>query len=452
MKLAAAVLAAVLALGGQAAHAAEFSIGPFASAQYLYDSNVYRFSSQMQRDVVAGGFPQAADLADRVHRYVVGAEGGYTIEQQRFTGTVEGRRYDYEDLNTLDHNERGWGARYDGGILSVLSMQTEYHDDRRMGTFEDRHTAEPVMEHERIGKGLFSIAVTPMWHVDLGGSARMLRSPIPAGVATTVPPGTFPGVSTTTTFPPRNPMPNYAVHESTGQLGLRYGIENKEHPEVEAPLVMGAVLEYRDISLSGVERQPDPPVLPPPTQLDREKFHGYNTLSLEGLATYTVSSLSALEARLGATLFNPHEVNQESQPELTGRIAYRRRFSVVTEARAEVFRRIATRDVTAEGTTETGAGIGLKWQPLLDLLVLADYSYAQSAYQAGTATPVNKGRSDDVNTATLSLGYPFLRYFSVRVFGGWTDRRSNRSWQNFQDKQAGAELEFRWRQGKEKTE
>ena len=419
------VAAGLMAFAGVAS-AGELEFHPYASGLYLYDSNVYKFSSQVA-DVTG-----TTDTSDRVERYTAGLDAGYAWEQQKVHATAEARRFLFEDFSHLDHNEYALDIGLDGKALSNTTGLLDFRDERRMASFEDRRSTQLIIERDRMGRGELTIAVTPDWHVVAGARLHTLRSPLPDAPALPQPP---PGAAA------RVASPNFAMHETAYNAGVQRGILRKEHSENEAPLFVGVMLGYQTVSFSGVTPQP-----PPPPGVSQEKFDGYRLLSLEATAKYDISELSAFDGKLGVTQYRPRESAGGSRLELTGELGYTRSLSEVTELNLHVFRRIAPYAATGDASTNTGISVGAKWQPMLrDLIVLVNYSWASSSFGGSSGfAPENSGRGDTVQTATLSLAHPLFRYFAIRLFGSYSDRHSNRAFDSYADKIVGAELAFRW--------
>lgn len=419
-----AAVAAVAAFSGAAA-AGDFNFNPYVDGQYIYDSNVYRFSNQVA--TVTG----TRDTADRHQRYAAGLDTGYTWQQQALQFTAEGRRFKFEELTHLDHDEYLFAVNFNGGVLSNTRGALHLAHERRMASFEDRRTTRLIMEEEEVGQGALTVAVTPQWHAVVGARGRRLRSPLPDAPALPQPP---PGA------PARIASPNFAVHEAAINAGVQFGIENKEHPEDESPLLVGVLLEYSAVDFSGVTPQP-----PPPPGVTRETFNGYSLLALGATVAYTLNGLSSLDGKLGVTMYDPSSNTAKSKPDITGEVGYVRRLSVLTQVNAHLFRRIVPYAATADATTDTGASVGAKWEALQNLMVVADYSLASSAFSglSGVA-PENAGRNDSVQNASLSVAYPLVRALVLKLSGTYNDRRSSLSFNNYNDITAGVELSYRW--------
>jgi len=413
-----------VAFAGPAA-AGEFLFGIYDSAQYVYDSNVYRFSRQVA-DVTG-----TTETADHFQRYAAGLETGYAWQRQELKATVEARRFQYQEFEHLDHNEYLVDAGFEGGLLGHTRGLLNYRDERRMASFEDRRHTGLILERDQAGTGTLIASVTPDWRIVTGARARILHSPLPDAPALPEPP---PGA------PARVASPDFTLHETAYHAGVQFGTDSREHPEAEAPLLAGVVLEHQRVDFSGVAEQP-----PPPPGMTAESFEGYRLLSLAGTVQYAVSGLSALDGKVGATLYEPQQASVRSRPALTGEVGYVHGVSEITELEVHLFRRIVPYAATADATTDTGASVGAYWEPLRGLTVRANYSWASSAFQnSGGIAPENSGRSDEVQNGTLSIGYPVMRFFAVRLFSAYSDRKSNREYNEYSDTIAGVEVSVRW--------
>lgn len=417
-----------------AAGAGELSFDPYAAVLYQQESNVYHFSRQVAE--VTG----TDDTEDRSLRYTAGADAAYAWPQQRLQAVAELRRVEFDDFTALDHDEHLFGIAFDGGILGHTRALLDVREERRMASFADRRSTQLVLERDQWGRGEVAVAVTPAWRIVTGARGRNLRSPLPAAPALPNPP---PGA------PARPASPDFGVHEAGFNAGVLFGIENKEHPEHEAPLVAGLVLDYQAVSFSGVTPPPPPPdPLPPPLALtpeERDEFQDYALWSLVATARYAASGLSILDGKLGVTLFDPERATADARPELTAEVGYTRKLSAATELNAHVFRRIVPYVATADATTDTGVSAGFKWEPLRSFTVLGNYAWASSAFEGLSAfAPEDSGRSDDVQEGTLSFAYPVEQLLYARLFGRYSDRHSNLGYNDYNATTVGLELSVRF--------
>ena len=404
---------------------AEFTFNPYASAQHLYDSNVYRFSRQVA-DVTG-----TTETADHSQRYATGLDTGYNGSLQKLRARIEERRIHYTDFEQLNHHEHLLDVGLDGSLLSSTTGVLNFRNERRMASLEDRRSTELILERDRVGRAALDIAVTPDWHLLTGARVRTLRSPLPDAPALPQP---APGA------PARLASPNFALHETAYNVGVQLGVENKDLPTHEVPLFAGIMLEHQTVTFSGVTPQP-----PPPPGVTRETFDGYRLLTLNTVARYTIDGHSSFDGKLGITRDTPRQSTASSRLQLTGDIGYTRELSALTEVNARLFRRVVPFVATADATTDSGASVGAKWQPIVGFIVLADYAWASSSFRglSGT-TSDNSGRGDMTQSASLSFGFPVLRYFGIRLFGTYNDRSSSAAFNDYTSKIGGVELSFRW--------
>lgn len=419
-----AAVAAALLLAAVTARAGDLDFDPYASSQYRHDSNVYRFSRQVA-DVT-----DTEDTADRSWRHIAGLDARYVWQRQTLQAIAEGRRFTFEEFNHLDHDEYALAAAYDGTVMGTTRGRLEFREERRMASFEDRRTTQLIMEHDRAGVAGITVAVTPQWQVTAGARARQLRSPLPDAPALPQPP---PGA------PARVASPDFAVHETGFSAGVQYGIENREHPEDEAPLLVGALLEHTRVRFSGFSPQP-----PPPPGVTPETFDGYALIAAGATVSYSLDGMSSLDAELGITQYRPAQGGDTSL-NATGEIAYIRRPSVVTELKASIYRRIVPIAPTASAGTDTGIGLGAKWEPLRGLELVGDYSFGTSSGRSESAfAPENFGRSDNVQSAALSVAYPRFQPIFLKLFTTYNERHSSLGFNDYTAFTAGVELTARF--------
>lgn len=419
----AAIAAAVLA-AATAAPAAELDFEPYATSQYRYDSNVYRFSSQVA-DVTG-----TTDTADRALRNMAGLDAGYRWQQQHLQVMAEARKIEFQEFEHLDHDEYALAAAIHGRFIDIVQTRLDFRDERRMASFEDRRTTQLVMERDLTGRAEVAVMATPQWRVTAGARGRRLYSPLPDAPALPQP---APGA------PARVASPDFAVHEAGVSAGLQYGIENEEHPEDEAPLLVGVLLEHTRVEFTGFTPQPEPP-----PGVTRETFDGYALVSLGATAAYSLDGMSSLDAALGVTQYRPAG-NGDTSLSATGEITYLRRPSVVTELKASLYRRIVPIAPTASAGSETGLGLGIRWELLRRLEVEGDYAFGMSSARSESLfAPENSGRDDRVQHAALAITLRSSQALFLRTFVTYDDRRSSLGFNDYRDVTVGAELTARW--------
>lgn len=416
--------AATLLAAWAAASAAQGELKPYAISQYRYDSNVYHFSSQVA-DVTG-----TADTADRAISNTAGLDAGYRWQQQHLQVMAEVQQFQFDAFEHLDHDEYAVAGAYDGNFSGNTHALLAFRDERRMASFEDRRTTQLVMERDVTGRAELTVAVTPQWRAVAGARSRRLHSPLPDAPALPQP---APGA------PARVASPDFAVRETGLSAGLQYGIENKEHPEDEAPLLIGALLEHTRVDFTGFTPQPQPP-----PGVTRETFEGYALIALGGTASYSLDGMSSLDGEAGVTQYRPAHGGDTSLS-ATGEITYIRRPSVITELTVSVYRRIVPIAPTASAGTDTGIGLGARWAPLREIEVQGGYAFGTSSARSESLfAPENFGRSDNVQDASLSVAYLWRQPVALRVFTTWSDRRSSLGFNDYDAFTAGVELTARW--------
>lgn len=417
-------LAAALLAGCCAATAGELGFRPYAGSQYLYDSNVYRFSRQVAE------VSNTEDTADRSLRNTAGLDASYLWQRQYLQVMGEVRQFQFEQFEHLDHDEYALAAAFHGGFQDIVRTRLDFRDERRMASFEDRRTSQLVMERDVTARAEFAVAVTPQWQATVAARGRRLDSPLPDAPALPQP---SPGA------PARVASPDFAVHETGFSTGLQYGIENKEHPEDEAPLLVGGLLEFTRVRFSGFSPQP-----PPPPGVTPETFDGYALVALGATASYSLDGMSSLDAELGVTQYRPAQ-GGETSLSATGEITYIRRPSVVTELEASLYRRIVPIAPTASAGTATGIGLGARWEPLRGLEFLGEYAFGISTARSESLfAPENSGRDDRVQRAMFGVAYPKTQAIVLRTFVTYDERHSSLGFNDYRDVTVGAELTARW--------
>lgn len=418
-------LALALILGAGPAAGVELRLTPYAAAQYLDDSNVFRFSDQVAQ--VTG----TTETADRITRYTGGLDGSVRWQRQTVQYVAERRKYGYEEHPSLDHDEGTLSTTLDSFVGEDFHIAAGARSERRLASFADRRSTEPIIERDRSANAQLTVTLAPMWRVTGGLRGSDLKSPLPAAPALPQPP---PGAGA------RNAAPDFAVRQSAVHAGVLYGIENKVNPEIESPLVLGVQLERETVAFRGLTPQP-----PPPPGAQAERFDDYSLLTLAGTATYALSGYSRFDAKAGVSRFSSDAGDADGLPPLTGEIAYARNLSVVTEISARLFSKIQPFAAAASATTDTGVGIGVKWEPIRYWKLFADYSYANSAFTGlGVFAAETSSRTDQVQNASLRLEVPYGQWIFLRLGGNYSERNSRADYDDFVDRSAFAEVVVLW--------
>ena len=407
---------ALAALMGSGPLSAGDVLIPYAIVQAEHNSNVFDQSDLEQQQIIPpGGGPTALDILlnqlfgtalplpqqsaidsgdtqrdDQILRYIAGIEVKLPLASQRLRAVLEARRLDYSHFNRLDHDEHLVSAGLDWRLNRIIDGLLDYRQERRMAAFSERNSTSLAIEDESITSGSANLQVTPDWRLVGGLRSRQLDSPLPA-------------------------FPEFSLQERTISAAVKYvGMDS---------LAAGLLAEYLDGEFEGV---------PTTGSFDQQ--------SLSFTAEYSASDLSRFGAELGYT--QRQDAGSDKQAEVTGAFSYRRELSGKTTADARVFRRVRSFVGAASSVVETGAGVGLAWQPTDRISLLAAYQMSQGSFQDASAA--GNGRRDDDQLASLKLTYQVLPFLALRPYAEYRARDSSTGFDSFDSTITGIELRLRF--------
>ncbi len=351
---------------------AEVHIVPYVATQAEYNSNVFDLSSPSQAIVENG----EARRDDMVLRYLGGAAASYQMGQQKLHGAIEGRRFNYEHFNQLDHDEYLLDGGLDWALSSDLDGALDYRQERRMASFADRNTSQLVLERDRAAAAKVNLKLTPEWLLQGGVKNHQLDSPIQG-------------------------IPMFGLSENSANAALSYlGF---------GTLSAGLYAEYLRGEYRGV---------PGANKFDQ------TTLDLT--AAYSISGLSDINAKLGYTQRKDQQSGTGSVSGYTGSLTYSRKLSGKTAANVQLFRRISSYTAGASSVVETGASADVNWRPTLKLAVSLDYSLTNSTLQGQGVSGTNESnRRDQYQITTLKTTYQALEWLWIEPFASYENRDSN---------------------------
>jgi len=382
-------LALVLAAGVSHGPAmAQFHVVPQASAEAAYDSNVFALSSREQAIAQSGD----ARRSDTVFRYTAGGNADYQWDIQNAFAAIEGRRIQYEHFDQLNHDE----YMLTGGLIwhigQAIDGTLDYRQERTMAAFADVQTLQLTMQRERKAGSTFNATVVPEWRVETGVHNRRLELPLPTA-------------------------PDYALNENSADAAIKYiGVQK---------LSAGLHLEYLWGRYDG--------------GASSDEFHQETA---ELTAKYVVSGLSNIGAGLGYTRRQGQAGTTESASGVTGSLSYSRRLSGKTSVDAELFRQVNSYVAGANAVVDTGARLGLFWQPTYKITAAVRYEWTDSAFQGAGGTGSN--RRDHYQGVFMNLGYRPVRWLSIKPFVGYRDRHSSIEIDGYNDLTAGVLVQLRW--------
>jgi len=367
--------------------AAQFHVVPEASAQAAYDSNIFALSSRDQAVAQNGD----ARRSDTEFRYTAGTTAEYLWDIQKAFANIEGRRIQYEHFDRLNHDEYLLSGGLGWHLGSVIDGVVDYRQERTMAAFADVQSGQLTMQRERRAGATFNALVSPEWRVESGIHNHHLVLPLPA-------------------------TPDFALTEDSADAAIKYlGVQK---------LSAGVALEYLWGSYDGGLAGND---------FDQE--------TAELTAQYTISGLSDVGAKLGYTRRQGQAGNTESVSGITGSLAYSRRLSGKTSMDAEVFRRVDSYVAGANAITDTGARLGLSWQPTYKITTALRYEWTYSEFQ--DVGGVSADRRDHYQSVQMHLSYQPLQWLSIKPFVGYRDRHSNIGIDGYNDFTAGILVQLR---------
>lgn len=330
-------------------------------------------------------------FADSFLQSRAGVDGIYLLDQQKFFGTAEFRRFDYNAFNELNHNEQ----LFDGGLKWRLGRSVdgllEYKHERRMVLFQDLASATNLtLETENDATASANINVTPEWRVESTAKDRKLDSP-------------------------RVDVPGLSLHEDSIREGLKYlGVAN---------LSAGLEAEYL-----GGQYAHDPLALNP----------DYHQISAALAATYVVSGWTNFTGNLGYT--RRADPTNSGLSGVTGSIAYQHRLTGKTSINAKLNRALNSYLTTGGNEIDTTAALAVDWQATYKILVRAGYSYTNSKFPQTPNGALSIDRVDHFQSANVEMTYQVLHWLSIRPYARYQTRHSNESTFSFNGNIVGIEI------------
>ena len=360
---------------------------PYAAEDIEHNTNIFYLPASDPTPVGKHG----PTFGDTFFEERAGADGAYFIDQQKFFGTAEFRRFDYNNFSFLSHNEE----LFDGGLKWRLNRafdgQIEYKHEQRMVQFQALdQTTQLILETENTGSALFNIYVTPNWRLETTAKDHALDSP-------------------------RANVPGLSLHEDSVREGLKYlGVSN---------LTAGVEAEY----LEGKYNH-DPLALNP----------DYHQISASLAGTYEISGLTHFVGNLGFT--RRADPTTSGLSGLTGMLGYEHSVTPKTTINIQVNRALATYLTTGGNEIDTTAAALVNWQATYKILVKAGYSYTDSNFPEAPNVIGSTDRVDHFQTASLELSYQVLHWLSIRPYARYQTRHSTQYIYSFNGNIVGVEL------------
>jgi len=369
---------------------AEGVLTPYAAEDIEHNTNLFYLPSG---DPAPAG-KHGTSFGDTFFEERAGLDGTYFLDQQKFFGTAEFRRFDYDNFTYLSHNEE----LFDGGLKWKLNQafdgQIEYKHEQRMVEFQELNQSTVlILETENTGTALFNIYVTPQWRLETLAKDHLLDSP-------------------------RADIPGLSLHEDSIQQGLKYlGVSN---------LAAGVEAEYLDGKYNH-----DPSALNP----------DYHQISGSLAATYEISGLTHFNGTVGFT--RREDPTTSGLSGITGTLGYQHAITPKTSFTLQLNRALATYVTTGGNEIDTSAAALINWQATYKILVKAGYSYTDSKFPEAPEAGGSADRIDHFQTANVELTYQVLHWLSIRPYARYQTRHSSQSIYTFNGNIVGVELLFK---------
>ena len=381
-------LAFAAALAAPHPAAAQSITNPYLDVHYEHDSNVFR-AQNSQANVIAFGDPK---MSDTDVKYVVGVDETYMWSQQKLTATLEGRRYDFNHYDNLNHDEYLAHVVLNWKTTSLLDGMIDARQEQIMAPFTLGNSTQLTVDVDRKINATLNLNFNPDWRLETGASVHDLKTPL-------------------------QNYPDFAEHEVATHLGLI----NRS----VANLNYGIAIDHID---GRYENAPD--------------VGGYSQTGASLTATYIVSGLTTFNGAIGYTRRNQ---TQDTFSGFTGALGYIRQLTAKTSVNIQVLRAVNSYAAAGASEIDTSATVGLTWQATYKIGVAANYGYVRSTF-IGQVIPGSEanGRVDTLPTESLNISYQPFKKLLLRAYLNKQSRSSNFELANFSDTVIGIDAKVSW--------
>lgn len=368
---------------------------PYASAEVVYDSNLYRVADDREA-IALNGSPEQSDT---IFLYTVGAGLQYKIQSQRLYGGGEWRRQEFDRNSELDHDEHLLVGGLEWSLGPVTDGRIELREEERLESFRNRGNADLSIQTDRRAMADTRIAIMPEWLLQLKADTLSYHYSLERSR-------------------------NYNLEEDGGRIALRRNSDSLVN--------LGVSYEYRDGRYP--ERGPNAGVPESYTQ---------QTLQLTAEAKTPVS---LLRAEIGRSDRQNEGLNVDDVSGVTGEISWRREQTDKHTLRLKAFRRVNSVDqVNSNAALETGFGGGVDWLIGANALLQADYEWSKSEFDGSPIGSLGLDQIEDrQQRAELSVVYRPVFWFSLTPELAYERTSSNRQVREFDDVRVGLIVEFRY--------
>jgi hypothetical protein len=365
--------AAAVSLMGLGVAGAEIKAVPQASIDYEHNSNIFAVPAGDPLLVAQGDLTRA----DTIGTYMVGVNVTGAWGLQQLSAQFEGREIRYNHYTQLNHSEYLGAVDFHWSLGQLFDGNFDVRRDHRMAPFMNRESTQLEVDTNQDETANINFKISGDFRLEAGYLNHDSKTPLQG-------------------------FENSEVEENTERLALRYtGVRS---------------LSY-GLEISQLNGEFKNSVNPSKYKQDNYNFvFGYGA----------TGSISQLTGSLGYSK-REYDGSDATTSGLTGSIAYARQVTAKTAIKAELRRAINIYVVGGGTETDTSASLGATWAATGLITVAANTTYIHAAYgpQAGGAAQ-DLGRSDQYTQVNLSVGYQMLRWLSLRPYGRYETRHSNR--------------------------
>lgn len=379
----------MLALPGVGAAQALFN--PYAGVEVDHDTNVFRVQNSAVADRIYG----SPTVADTDEKYTVGVSGTYQWSLQKFSETLEVRRFEYDHFSDLDRYEYLANLQLDWKLSSLIDGTLQYHDEHAAAPFANNDSFTLEIDSDRNAIGKLNFELSPDWRLETGANLHVLYAPL-------------------------QDYPGFVEHETGTHLGLSYlGIAN---------LTYGVAVDHIDGNL---QHAPD---VGPYTQ---------TTAGLKVL--YVIKGLTDLSGSVGYTRRDQTGIGNNIS-EITGDIGYTRQLTGKTSVIIDLIRGVNSYVAAGGAEVDTTGTAGISWKATYKLTVDAKAGYTHSTF-VGQAIPgtITAGRLDHSPVGQINITYLALRHLQLKIYAISQSRVSTLQTYDYNDTMYGIQALAHWR-------
>ena len=366
--------------------AAEFTAVPQGSIRYEYNSNIFAVPPDDPLLIAQGDLTRG----DTIVTYIGGAALNGAWGLQKLTATIEGREIYYNHYTRLNHSEYLGDVDFHWTLDSALDGNFDVRRDHSMAAFMNRESTELEVDTSQDATANLNFKFLSDFRLEAGILNHNAETPLPG-------------------------FPNADILENTERLALRYlGVSN---------------LSY-GIEVSRLEGRFNASVDPSKYTQDNGDF----------VFSYGAGSFSKLNGSIGYSS-RKDDATDSTTSGITGSVGFSRQLTGKTSITGEVRRAINIYVVGGGTEIDTSANLGAIWAATSHITVTANVAHIHSAYgQQAASDPDDAGRSDQYSAVNLSVSYQILRWLSVRPYGRYENRHSNRGEFTYDGSVIGIEL------------